>query len=103
MTNYNQDFPPDESNWIDEAKVLQITEVSTETASSLLIKSNYLKNFLEASSLAIVFIGYQDKLLITNDVSIPPTFHKVRNVFVFDGDNIINIYHMSRISRHLQK
>ena len=92
-----------QSNWIDEAKVLQITEVSTETASSLLIKSNYLKNFLEASSLAIVFIGYQDKLLITNDVSIPPTFHKVRNVFVFDGDNIINIYHMSRISRHLQK
>ena len=92
-----------QSNWINEAKIVQITEVSTETGSSILIKSNYLKNFLEASSLAIVFIGYQDKLLITNDVSIPPTFHKVRNVFVFDGRNIINIYNMSRISRNLQK
>ncbi|MGD1699867.1 hypothetical protein [Dapis sp. BLCC M229] len=92
LVNFGKLKWKNQSNWIDEAKVVQITEVSTETASSLLIKSNYLKNFLEASSLAIVFIEYQDKLLITNDVSIPPTFHKVRNVFVFDGDNIINIY-----------
>lgn len=79
-----------QSSWIDEAKIVQISEVFTESDSGLLIKSDYLKKFIETSSLALVFIVIQNKSLITlNDKNL---FHQFGTVSIFDGDNIINIY-----------
>ncbi|NET41796.1 hypothetical protein [Okeania sp. SIO2B3] len=87
------------SSWIDEGKVVQITEVSTESDFGLLIKSNYLKQFIKTSSLAIVFIGFQQKLVSSEPFSIP-SVHEIRTVSIFDKDNIINIYNMNRIGNN---
>ncbi|MEO1375714.1 MAG: hypothetical protein AAFW70_15640, partial [Cyanobacteria bacterium J06635_10] len=45
------------SSWLDESKTTQITEISTGSSSSVLVKSDYIKDFLETYSLALVFIG----------------------------------------------
>lgn len=87
------------SSWIDEEKIVQITEISTEINSGLLIKSNYLKQFIKTSSLAIVFIGFQQKLVSSEPFSIPSVY-EIRTVSIFDGDNIINIYNMNRIGNN---
>ncbi|NEN92411.1 MAG: hypothetical protein F6K48_27330 [Okeania sp. SIO3H1] len=79
------------SSWIDEAKIVQITEVATESGSGILIQSGYLKQFIKASSLAIVFIGIQNKSVISGNSS-NNLFRQFGTVSIFDGDNIINIW-----------
>ena len=86
-----------QSSWVDESKTVQITEISTESSSGVLIKSKYIKNFLQTSSLALVFIGYQQKLLVTEH-SHSSSIHELRTVHIFDGQNITNAYNFSKLS-----
>ena len=81
----------EQSSWIDEAKVVQITEVYTENNSGFIIKNDYLKKFLEASSLALVFIVIQNKSLITGDRS-KNLFHQFKTVCIFDGHTFIDAH-----------
>ncbi len=81
-----------QSSWLDESKTIQVTEISTVSGSSLLIKSDYLKNFLQASSLALIFIGFQEKLVINKQFSGASSIHELTTVYIFDGQNIINAY-----------
>jgi hypothetical protein len=80
-----------QSSWLDESNTIQITEISTESNSSVLIKTDYLKNFLQTSSLALILIGYQRKFLV-NGRSCSPSIHELRNVYIFDGYNITQAY-----------
>ena len=82
-------------SWIDESKVVQITDISTKTASGTLIKKNYIQNFLKTSSLALVLIGYQEKLLCTNLFTCP-SYHELRTINVFDGKKIIKLSSLSK-------
>jgi hypothetical protein len=86
-----------QSSWLDESQTIQVTEISTESNSGVLIRREYLENFLQAYSLALVFIGYQEKLLI-NEHSRSPKIHELRTAYIFDGQNIINVYNFSEIS-----
>ncbi|MGB3535969.1 MAG: hypothetical protein WBA13_20945 [Microcoleaceae cyanobacterium] len=74
----------EKSSWIDEEKVVQISEFYTQDHSGLLIKSDYLKQFLEAYSLAMVCFVIQDKLLITSNSS-NNLFHRFKTISIFDG------------------
>jgi hypothetical protein len=86
-----------QSSWLDESKTIQITEICTESSSGVLIKRDYLENFLQTNSLALVFIGYQEKLLINNH-SRSPIIHELRTAYIFNGQNIINVYNFFEIS-----
>lgn len=81
-----------QSSWLDESKNIQVTEISTRIGSGLLIKYDYLKNFLQASSLGLIFIGFQEKFVSPNQSSGASKIHEVRTVYIFDGHNIINVY-----------
>ncbi|MBE9046965.1 hypothetical protein IQ255_21585 [Pleurocapsales cyanobacterium LEGE 10410] len=76
-----------QTSWVDESKVVQITEISTDNSSGVLIKSDCLRKFLNTSSSALVLIGYQEKLISTG-LSHSCSFHELRTVFVFDGKKI---------------
>lgn len=82
----------DQSSWLDESKTIQVTEISTVIGSGLLIKGNYLKDFLQASSLALIFVGFQEKFVINKQFSGASSIHELRTVYIFDGQNIINPY-----------
>lgn len=84
-------------SWLDESKNVQITEISTESSSGVLIKSDFIKNFLQTTSLSLVFIGYQEKLLINNHF-FGSSIYELRTVYVFDGQNINNAYIFSKKS-----
>lgn len=84
------------SSWVDESKTVQIIEIHTESSTGVLIKHNYIRNFLQTSSLALVLIGYQEKLLITGH-SRSSSIHELRTVHIFDGQNIIKAYNFSEI------
>jgi hypothetical protein len=88
-----------QSSWLDESKTIQVTEISTGSGSGLLIKSDYLKNFLQASSLALIFIGFQEKLVINKQFSGAYSIHELRTVYIFDGQNIINAYKIHKTIR----
>ena len=81
-----------QSSWVDKSKVVQFTEISTENSFGVLIKGDYIKNFLQTCSLALVFIGYQEKLLMTEHYFGSSSIHELRTVYIFDGKNITNIY-----------
>ncbi|MEG4632591.1 hypothetical protein QUB56_23885 [Microcoleus sp. AR_TQ3_B6] len=87
LVNFNNLKWDGKSSWLDESKTIQINEISTQSSSGVLIKSDYLKNFLETSSLAIVLIGYQEKSGITGHS--PSPSNRLRNVYIFDGHTII--------------
>lgn len=80
-----------QSSWLDESNTIQITEISTESNSGVLIKTDYIKKFLQTSSLGLVFIGYQRKLLV-NGHSRSPSIHEFITVYIFDGHNITQAY-----------
>lgn len=82
----------DQSSWLDESKTIQVTEISTGIGSGLLIKGDYLKDFLQASSLALIFVGFQEKFVINKQFSGASSIHELRTVYIFDGQNIINAY-----------
>ncbi|MBR8841084.1 MAG: hypothetical protein DSM106950_45840 [Stigonema ocellatum SAG 48.90 = DSM 106950] len=86
-------------SWLDESKTIQINEISTESSSGVLIKSDYIKNFLQTYSLALVFIGYQEKILITEHFSGSYSIHELRTVYIFDGQTIINAYTIHQTTR----
>lgn len=97
LINFNNLKWDGKSSWLDESKTIQITEISSKSSSGVLIKSDYIKNFLQFYSLALVFIGYQEKLLI-NEHSSGSSIHELRTVYVFDGQNINNVYIFSKNS-----
>jgi hypothetical protein len=83
-----------QSSWVDDSKTIQITEISIERNSGVLIKGNYLRHFLQTSSLVLVLIGYQEKLLVANHAP-SPSIHEHRTVYLFDGQNITPAYNFS--------
>ncbi|MEA5516637.1 hypothetical protein, partial [Nodularia sp. UHCC 0506] len=85
-----------QSSWLDEFKTIQVTEISTGSGFGLLIKGDYLKNFLQASSLALIFIGFQEKFVINKQFSGASSIHGLRTVYIFDGQNIINAYQIHK-------
>lgn len=76
-----------QTNWLDEAGNIQIMAVKSERKSGLLIKQPYLQEFLKSQSLALIYIGYQEKVLVTSGAN-GPGIHEVRSVYVYDGDDI---------------
>ncbi len=85
------------SSWIDESKVVQITEVFSENSSGVLIKMDYLRNFLETHSLALVIIGYQEKLVVTSSGC--SHINELRTLYIFDGTNITPMVPTSVLER----
>jgi hypothetical protein len=86
-------------SWLDASKTIQIIEISTESSSGVLIKSDYLKNFLQTYSLALVFIGYQEKILVTEHFSGSYSIHELRTAYIFNGQTIINAYTSHQTTR----
>lgn len=86
-----------QSSWVDDSKTIQITEVSIESNSGVLIRSNYIRQFLQTSCLVLFLTGYQEKLVIT-DHSPSPSIHRLRTGYLFDGQNIISAYRFSKNS-----
>ncbi|PHV61297.1 hypothetical protein, partial [Cyanobacterium aponinum] len=81
-----------QSIWLDESENVQIREIFKPSASGFLCKSNYMKNFLNEHSLALLFITYQQKVCITDvhDPSFKPNWQKT--IYVFDGNKITKLY-----------
>ncbi|MBO1055846.1 MAG: hypothetical protein HEQ27_04655 [Dolichospermum sp. JUN01] len=88
-----------QSSWLDESNTIQVTEVSTGIGSGLLIKSDYLKKFLQSSSLALIFIGFQEKFVIDKQFSGASSIHELKTVYISDGQNIINAYKIHKTIR----
>lgn len=85
------------SSWLNESKSI-ITEISTDGNFGVLIDSDYVRNFLETCSLALVIIGYEQKSLITGH-SPSHSIHELRTVYIFDGHTVIDAYTKYQIIR----
>ncbi|MDF5720659.1 MAG: hypothetical protein PUP91_09260 [Rhizonema sp. PD37] len=99
LVNFNNLKWDGKSSWLDEYKNIQITEITTENGPGVLIKTDYLKNFLHTFSLALVFIGYQEKRLITEHSSSSSIIHELKTVYIFDGQTILNAYTLHQTIR----
>lgn len=88
--------------WIDSAGALQVVAINNEQGSGLLIKKNYLQQFLENKSLALIYIGLQRKYFV-NGFEQGPGSHELRSIYELSGNRIRSLSQSSQQYRNNQE
>lgn len=80
------------NQWISKTGQVQILE--SRKNSGLMVRKEYLKAYLDSFSMAILFITFQEKRLITKGISNTDVgYNERREIFLFDGEVIKRISH----------
>ncbi|MGP3609977.1 hypothetical protein [Anoxybacteroides rupiense] len=95
IINFKNLYWDGRGGWRDGSGEIQVFMMDNDKESGVLIKYSYLREYLEANSLTLIGIGYQEKLLVSGD-SNGSGIHEVCTVFEFDG---VRVKKISRITR----
>jgi len=90
------------SGWVDPAGSLQVVAINNGQGSGLLIKKNYLQQFLEDRSLALIYVGLQRKNFV-NGFRHGPGSHELRSIYEFSGNQIRSLSQSAQQYRNNQE
>ena len=88
--------------WIDAASSLQVVAINNEQGSGLLIKKNYLQQFLESKSLALIYVGLQRKDFI-NGSRQGLGSHELRSIYELSRNQIRSLSQSAQQYRNNQE
>jgi len=76
-----------QAGWQNSSGNIQIADMNNR-GRGLIVRLSYISNYLKSNSLALVFLGYQEKMMILNMMD-GLGIHERRSLYIFDGEKII--------------